>query len=159
MGERKSNYRVIIFGYQNRDFSGQIHKRVTHPGEDFYGCNFSLTDLERSDFTGSCLERIIARKVNFECSKLDNANLKDADLRGANFYIASLENANLRNANLRNANLRDADLYCADLRGADLRGAKLWGANFQNADLRGVKSDKDAFNGADIHNAVFGNEN
>lgn len=84
-------------------------------------------------------------------ANLASVNLGNANLTYTNLGGADLTGAYLRNADLRGANLIGAYLYGGNLRGANLNGAYLVagdlfftdhsGANFSDANLRGV-SDK-----------------
>ncbi len=90
--------------------------------------DFSDTDLQGMDFSGSEIVEVDFRKAN-----LQDADLRLADAREARFY-----GANLKNAKMSCANFQGSNFYMADLRGASLGGSNLQDADFQSADLRGV---------------------
>ena len=73
---------------------------------------------------------------------LEGADLKGGDLKRANLEKANLQKASLQKSILRNANLYDANLEGARLWDADVSNADIQGANFKNAQLDGLKFNK-----------------
>lgn len=105
--------------------------------------DFSLQTFRTLD-----MQRTALADINFNQSKLPNANFQGSDLSHANFGRASLTKANLRNTKLIKAYF-----HYANLEGADLRGANLTQACLSNANLRGAN-----LCGADLTGALITDE-
>ena len=127
---------------------------------DFWGADFSHSDLSNIQGHYILLGGAELRGVNLSGATLSDAvltqadlegsDLTDAHLDGASLERAHLSRANLRRARFRSSNLKGADLRGADLRGADFRGADLRGADLAEANLRGAK-----FQGARVKSALI----
>ncbi|MFH7242557.1 MAG: pentapeptide repeat-containing protein [Spirulina sp.] len=95
-------------------------------------------DFSLQTFRALDVQRTALADINFNQSKLPNANFQGSDLSHANFGRASLTKANLRNAKLIKAYFHYANLEGADLRGANLAQACLSNANLRGANLCGA---------------------
>jgi hypothetical protein len=71
---------------------------------------------------------------------LHDADLRGADLKGVQLRDTDLTGADLTGADLQGADLTGATLKAAILRGADLSGAQIYDTQFEQADIRGIKS-------------------
>lgn len=87
-----------------------------------------------------------------------NSDLRQANLAGISLRKANLIGANLSKANLRYAQLQEANLSLADLRGADLTGANLQQAKLMGAKLNQAKISETNFQGADLTNVEWEEE-
>ncbi len=126
LSSHKDNNQIIL-----RDFY-KILPSICLAGMDFnlgvdesVAINLSDLNLNGADFRGAVL-----RKVNFQKSKLHNAQLQWVDLnlahlQGADFENADLENANMQAANLKNAILQGANLQKVNLQYADFNWSQL----------------------------------
>ncbi|MHA2010604.1 MAG: pentapeptide repeat-containing protein [Candidatus Hodarchaeales archaeon] len=83
---------------------------------------------------GALLLFLYSPNQTFRKTDLSNANFEWLDLSGVNLYNTKLINSNLKGVDLTNANLRSADL-----RGSNIKYAVVKEANFQEANLIGVK--------------------
>jgi len=90
--------------------------------------NLCEIDLSKTDLYNS----------NFYGAYVGWANFTYAMLSGANFIGANLSGSDFRGAKLAGANLNNAILCGANLREAYLPGINITGANFAEADLRGI---------------------
>lgn len=108
--------------------SEDVKQKYTKGRRDFSLQTFKSLDLQRTFLAG----------INFNQSKLLNANFLGADLSNANFGRSDLSRASLRNARLAKAYFHYANLEGADLRGADLSSACLSSANLREANLCGA---------------------
>lgn len=107
--------------------SEEVKQKYAKGRRDFSLQTFSALDVQRTALSD----------INFNQSKLPNANFQGADLSHANFGRASLTKANLRNTKLIKAYFHYANLEGADLRGANLTQACLSNANLRGANLCG----------------------
>ena len=99
------------------------------------------TDMQRVDFSESCLTRY---------------DLSYVDLSGANISYADWHRINLEGANLRGANLEWINLSGANLRNVDFTNAKLYGASVEYADLTGAILSKRQLNDISVINCAWG---
>ncbi|NMF82810.1 serine/threonine-protein kinase [Nodosilinea sp. P-1105] len=105
-----------------------IKQKYTKGRRDFSLQTFKTLDLQRT----------FLEDINFNQSKLPNANFQGADLSKANFGRANLSRTSFRNAKLVRAYFNYANLEGADMRGADLQYACLSNANLRGANLCGA---------------------
>lgn len=129
---------------------GGIHAAGSRwPGASLTGCDFALSDLEKSSFQQARLFR-----CNFSGACLTAANLYHVRAQmvrffglqglGAAFHAAVLTDCDFAQANLAGARFSQADLSrsqftSAQLRESDFRGARLSGASFANAEFAGAR--------------------
>jgi hypothetical protein len=144
LSSHKDNNQIIL-----RDFY-KILPSICLAGMDFnLGADESVViNLSDLNFNGADFRGAVLEKVNFQKSKLHNAqlqwvdlnlaHLQEADLMGAKLQHAELMEARLQNANLQNANLQNANLQGADFENADLKYADFQAANLKNAILQGA---------------------
>jgi len=102
-----------------KNCEGIVAPRVSWPGADLSGVNFSFAVLTGADL----------RSVRAALARFVGADLSGADLSGANASGASFSGADLSGANLAGT----------DLAGADLKGAILVGAILDGTDLDAVR--------------------
>lgn len=86
---------------------------------------------------------------NLEYQNFDGAELKGFDLSGMDF-----EGSRLRDADLEDSNLSRTDFEDTDLRGADLDGVDFRRADFEGANLKGATITGTDFRGADLSDAL-----
>lgn len=115
------------------NWQGCFHNERPFVRVDITGANLRGAELARTDFSGSILKNVDARRAKFFSAKMTGVILNDANLTSADFT-----NADLVGASLINANLRSATLFRANLRGANLKGAVLNNADLLKADLSGA---------------------
>lgn len=146
--------RLLEKHHQWIESDGQEGERVDLRNEQLQYANFSGENLHSADLRGAnlgtdrkeiqaSLDQKGISSLDFQRTKLPDANLSEADLRSADLTGADLSGADLRGADLRNANLQYADLSGANLSNSDLRNCLVHKANcnntnFENSDLRGI---------------------
>lgn len=142
LSSHKDNNQIIL-----RDFY-KILPSICLAGMDFnLGADESVViNLSDLNFNGADFRGAVLEKVNFQKSKLHNAqlqwvdlnlaHLQEADLMGAKLQHAELMEARLQNANLQGADFENADLKYADFQAANLKNAILQGANLQRVNLQ-----------------------
>ena len=114
-----------------------------------------LTDLFMVNFEGTKLQEANLKGANLKGANLERADLQGADLFGAYLQGANLQEANLKGAKLKGADLFGADLFGADLEGANLEGANLEGANLERANLEGANLERANLEGANLEKAIY----
>jgi hypothetical protein len=97
------------------------------------GYDFSKLNFDRSDFTGSFLNRAKFSEASFVNGIFDNSVLCWIDMHGACLRLSSFTRCNMKNAKIENtdfsltkiedSDLRDANVTSFDISGADLEGA------------------------------------
>jgi dimethylaniline monooxygenase (N-oxide forming) len=129
-------------------------------GADISGANLKDAELINTNLLNAKLSRVNFERAflidsNLSGAYLSCANLTSAHLSGAQMCKASLNNAQLGNADLSGANLVGADLREADLTNCDLSNCNLEGANLSGANLSGAILLSADFEGANITGVKF----
>ncbi len=109
---------------------------------DLAGGNFLGAILNGVELSGANLSRSNFRGAILTDADLSEANLSDVNFRGADLSGAYLESANLRNADFQKSSLALATLISTDLSHANLQDTTVTNANFS---------------GANVSQALFGN--
>ncbi|MFO0615141.1 MAG: DUF2169 domain-containing protein [Polyangiaceae bacterium] len=125
----------------------------------FFGCNLTAASFFAAR----------GRLVNFQGSKLAEADMRHAHLpesvfmnvpaEGADLFAANLRRARLSRAGLRGARLDKADLLQADIRKAVLTDASFRGANCYQAAFIEAHGNDAEFAGANLDGANFQRSN
>lgn len=115
------------------------------PGADLKGALGDHVDLSGADLRRAIFARAVFNRVNFNRANLNRADLTFAALEGTDFTEASACGALFIGGVLRNADFTGAHLDGARFDGADLRGATFDGdfppmANFQDANIAGLRA-------------------
>lgn len=116
--------------------SANLQQAVLHGAQLWAACFFK-TDLRQVK-----LGRTHLVDIDFSEAVLDGVNFSGQNLTGAKFI-----NTHLRNADLREANLTGARLKGADLRNADLTGATLTNSLWTEANVAGIKYNRQLLRG------------
>jgi len=146
------------------DLEGAILDRATLTKTDFSNANLRSTRIRRPsiflDMSPVAAEAPSFRGANLESAWLegsfDYADFSDAHLAGARFgalnprHSESITGPVLRGANFANANLKGVTLEKADLSFANFSGAKLDGANLRSTDLSRATFQGASLQGADL---------
>ena len=112
------------------DFSSHNISRSELPGENFSGCIFRESKIDKTNFQGA----------NLSSADFAKASLIEANLRESNLSRAYMVGANLQKADLRKADLSYATLTNVNLAGANLCGANLMGAKVTDEQLAQAKT-------------------
>lgn len=150
------------------DLEGAILDRATLTKTDFSNANLRSARIRRPsiflDMTPVAAEAPSFRGANLESTWLegsfDYADFSDSHLAGARFgalnprHSESITGPALRGANFANADLKGVTLERADLSFADFSGAKLDGANLRSTDLSKTNFRGASLRGADLSSAL-----
>ncbi len=131
---QKQKYLVVCRVSQKNTMANPDHLSILIKGPKFWNdwrtANPDIhPDLSKTKITGKPL-----RRINFE-----NTNLQDADLRFSMLSKANLSNAQLQRADLRGVSLRRATLTGVDFTDAILRHVTLAECNIENAIFTGCQ--------------------
>lgn len=117
-------------------------------GSDLTHSDWHQSDLSKSNFKNTLMDRMSAQKTDFsdslflqarahaahfDYSDFTQTDWSDSNIQGNRFTGAKFLRANMQRANLAYSDLRFADFTDADLRGADLNSCIWYGAIFKGA--------------------------
>ncbi|GAB4197580.1 MAG: hypothetical protein Tsb002_31830 [Wenzhouxiangellaceae bacterium] len=111
-------------------------------GATLHGAQLWGVRLQRADLTRARMGRTNLVDIDFSETCLDGINFSGQNLSGAKFI-----NSHLRGVDLRDANLTGARLKGADLRNADLTGATLTNSLWTEANVAGIKYNRQLLSG------------
>ena len=118
-------------------------------GPDFWKCDLSLCQIERSDLFSIEMDQCVLRGARFHKVDFSHAYSRKlvttrATFRGCNMELVDLSEARLATCDFTGSRLREADFTAADLTDAVLRESDLFQAilmdsKLAGADLRGAE--------------------
>lgn len=119
---------------------------------DLSSAKLQKADLNGAQLWGACFHQTDMKEVRLGRTHLVDIDFSEACLEGVNLCGQNLTGTKFINCHLRNVDLRDANLTGARFKGADLRNADLTGAILTNslwteANVAGVKYNRQLLRG------------